>query len=216
MYRTLYKRWILDPSVENKLKYTCYRNTLKSVLQKAERDFYCKKLNSCAGNLCETWKILRSVLNNKTRQCNYTGHFEKDGVVVDSPQSIVDNFNDYFVNVADNLAKDIPASSLPFSSYLGESIMNSFSFTPCNIDEVIQITHGLNNKCSFGYDSIPLNIVKECITQKLFPYHLLLILLFNLVSFLMSSKLQKFVQFLKMVKKIHSVTIDQSQYFQAF
>lgn len=162
---TLYKKWLLNPNLENKLKYSLYKNKLKSVLKKAEKDFYFRKLNSFVGNLSETWKVLRGALNNGTRPLNYIGSFEKDGITVDNPQSIVEYFNDYFVNISVNLAKEVPLGSKHFSSYLSNSMINSFSFTPCDTNEVINITHSLNNKNSFGYDSIPLNIVKRCITQ---------------------------------------------------
>jgi len=67
----------------------------------------------------------------------YVGHFVKDGIIIDNPCDIVEHFDNYFVNIADDLACKIPTSSFSFSSYLDNPILNSFSFLPCGVHEVI-------------------------------------------------------------------------------
>jgi len=135
---------------------------IEIILIKAEKNYYCTKLNLCAQNVRETWKILRVALNSSTSSFNnYVDHFVKDGIIIDNPCDVVEHFNNYFVNIVDDLAGKIPTNPLFFS----HPILKSFSFLPCDVHEVIRISNGLNNKDSFGYDLIPPNIVKNCITQ---------------------------------------------------
>ena len=41
------------------------------------------------------------------------------------PNEIAEHFNEYFINLAPNLAVKIPTSLRNFDSYLGESYLNS-------------------------------------------------------------------------------------------
>ena len=46
----LYKQSINSKTPESKKKFIIYRNKLKSLLQRAERDYYRKELDSCKNN----------------------------------------------------------------------------------------------------------------------------------------------------------------------
>ena len=67
----LYKKYINCPTTLNKNMYTDYRNKLKSLLRKAEVSYYRNKLNSFAGDLRQTWKLLNNLLNK-----NGTNYFK--------------------------------------------------------------------------------------------------------------------------------------------
>ena len=62
---TLYKKYLTNPSKQNKDKYIKYRNKLKALLRKSERLYYNEQFNAAAGNAKETWNILNAVLNKK-------------------------------------------------------------------------------------------------------------------------------------------------------
>ena len=72
---------------------------------KVEKDYDCQKLNSGAGNLRKTWKVIYGRLNNDTRRCSSTGDFVKTGIVVDNTHLFVQSFNGYFINISDKLAR---------------------------------------------------------------------------------------------------------------
>jgi len=98
----LHKTFKKNPTIENKAKFTKYRNKLKTLLIKAEWDYYKKKLDLYAGNLQQTWKLLGLVLN-QSKKSSSCDSFTKDGMVIDNPTEIVEHFNDYFVNIGKNL-----------------------------------------------------------------------------------------------------------------
>jgi Notch-like protein len=166
MKSRLYKKFLKNPTPENKNKYICYRNKLKSTLHKAEKDFYRAKFKQFQGNLTQTWKVLGSLLN-KNKQTDTVKEFLKDGVKITDPQEIVEHFNDFFVNIGETLAKSITAVPTLYSSFLSsaESYKESFSLFLTDATEVIRIAHDLSDKSSFGVDHIPMNILKKCIYQ---------------------------------------------------
>ena len=59
----LYKKYRKNSTPQNKSIYTRYRNKLKSILGKAERDYYRTRFKLFQGNLMQTWKLIGSVLN---------------------------------------------------------------------------------------------------------------------------------------------------------
>src|ERR1051325_8142231 len=88
-----------------------------------------------------------------------------NNVQIDNPKEIVEYFNDFFVNIGNNLAKAIPVASVDCMSYLSKAkaTSNSFALFPVNSKEIIDIVNDFNAKTSFGVDLLPVNIVKKCI-----------------------------------------------------
>jgi len=60
----LYQKYKNDPSAMSKSMYIVYRNKLKSLLLKAEKDYYCCKFKCFQGNLRETWQLLHEVMHD--------------------------------------------------------------------------------------------------------------------------------------------------------
>ena len=76
--------------------YTTYRNKLKNVLIKAERDYFTKLLDANKSNMKKTWSILKQVINKKKRSKIET-QFKLDDETVTSDQRIIsEKFNDFF------------------------------------------------------------------------------------------------------------------------
>jgi len=94
----LYKIYKRRPTPENKSKYICYRNRLKTSLNRAERDFYRNKFKLLAGNLSQAWKLLRNVIN-KNRPSTIVDSFVKDRITISNPKDVVEHFNDFFVTL---------------------------------------------------------------------------------------------------------------------
>ena len=59
----LQKKYTLNPSTVNKAKYTSYRNQLKIILKKAEKEHYQNLLIKNTNNIRNTWKILNEIIN---------------------------------------------------------------------------------------------------------------------------------------------------------
>ena len=63
MKSVLYKKMKRQKTIEAKQKVTVYRNKLNTLIGKAEKDFYAKKLSECHGNAKRTWKIINNLVN---------------------------------------------------------------------------------------------------------------------------------------------------------
>ena len=158
----LYRSWIRKPTSFNRLRYTKYRNRLKVLLQAAKRSYYSDRFKLCAGNLRQTWTLLLSTINKKTKM-PLSDHFILNGSKVTDKQMIVEEFNTFFSGVGDDLASNIPASNTHYSSFLSQSYMNSFALFPCDTTEIINIVNNFDSKVSFGHDSIPMCVLVKCV-----------------------------------------------------
>jgi len=86
--------------------------------------------------------------------------FIEKGLKISDTKEIATKFNDFFTNIGSNLAKSIPHSVRDIYSYLKGPPCNSFTFFPTDADEIVKVTSSLQNKCSAGYDEIPVHLMK--------------------------------------------------------
>ena len=159
----LYKKFCISQNGYHKAKYIAYRNKLKTLLRKAEQHFFVEKFKSMSGNIKETWKLLGSLLNSNNSMTDITNHFTVDGIDVLDKHMIVEKFNNYFVNIGNNLAASIQSAPTAFSDYLKTPNLSSFVLLPVDAAEVVSIVSDLQSKWSAGVDCIPTSIMKSSI-----------------------------------------------------
>jgi len=68
---------------------------------------YAEKFIEYKQNVKYTWKLIRSVLNQPLKQKLPTV-FEKNGNIIEGYDNIVEEFNDYFVNIGRSLSAKVP------------------------------------------------------------------------------------------------------------
>lgn len=166
MKSRLYKQMKNMKTHESKVKFTTYRNKLKSVLDKAEKDFYSKKLSECHGDPKRTWKIINNLVNNKSQ--NNTPHsieFVDNNSTLTNNTDIVEKFNEYFVNIGKNLSEKIPNSRNSFSHYMTNTVSNigSCALHLTTPDEITSIVHNLKSSESAGFDEVSTKLLKSVI-----------------------------------------------------
>lgn len=62
-----------------------------------------------SSNTQETWRLLNGIINKGSKNQNYQDYFKKDkDSVLDKIKDVANEFNDFFVHVGYNLAKEIP------------------------------------------------------------------------------------------------------------
>jgi Reverse transcriptase (RNA-dependent DNA polymerase) len=158
----LYKKFICNPSEGTKRIFVRYRNKLKTILRKAEKSYYNNQFELAANDQKKTWLLIRNLTKSRNDDPP-TGQFLKNGVVITSPSEIAKHFNDFFVNVGKDLAAKLPSVNTPYTTFLQGNYVDSFNFLPTCSKEVLTITSNLGSKASFGYDLIPLTILKQSI-----------------------------------------------------
>ena len=179
----LYYTSIKSRTAYNELMYTTYRNKLKKILIKAEKEYYSKLLEANRGNMKKTWSVLKEVINKKKYSKTQTQFKLSDGSLLSNQSLISEKFNDFFINIGPNLAEKIPSQTITPEDYLGNRLINSILLSPVTEKEFDEIIKSLK-KCSPGYDelnkdildlSLPIiknllmHLVNQSICQGIFP-----------------------------------------------
>jgi hypothetical protein len=158
----LYKKYCQKKSPQCKNKYITYRNKLKSIMRRAELAYYRVQIRVRAGNLRLTWRLLNLVINKK-ENTDIVLTFTDNNKNISDKQEIAEKFNDFFTNIGSNLAKSIPNTATSIYAFLRGSPSNSFSLFSTDPSEIIRVVSKFPNKCSSGFDGIPMHIMKSSI-----------------------------------------------------
>jgi exonuclease III len=159
----LYKNSIASPSIASKNKYLNYKNKLKSVLKRAEKEYYSEKFKSFHGCQKQTWKLINELINKNKGDCKAAIELTVNGLTVSEPKDVADKFNIFFSSIGSELASKIPSSAVPFENYLSGSFPDTIVLLPTSRTEIINITALLSNKTSYGIDEVPLTLLKKII-----------------------------------------------------
>ena len=140
-------------------KYVKYRNILKQLLRNEEKKYYEQQFQSVASDARKTWKIINSLLNNHSSQ-KLSHIFQLNNTTTCDKKVIVNLFNDYFVNLGSNLAKEIPPSK---RNHLLEGIPHvkeSLVLFPTDANEIANVILSIKNTASCGSDQISVAAIK--------------------------------------------------------
>ena len=96
----LWKKYLKERTDENYCKYKAQRNVCTRLRRKAIKDFFRKK--NVENSPREFWNVYRPFLHSKSKQANDIFIKEND-VVINQEKDIAEIFNNYFVNIADDL-----------------------------------------------------------------------------------------------------------------
>ena len=161
----LYRRWKSKAPASHlynimKGKFQTYSNNVDKLIRLAKTTFYQKELDKFQGDIKKTWRTINSILNRNRRVNNFPSYIiGRNGKITDK-QQIVTVLNDYFCNIGQVLAQNIPASKKPYSFHLKKQIMSTFSFSMVDTTTVTKILKDFKPKTSKGTDGISMRILK--------------------------------------------------------
>ena len=99
---------LLENLVTN-AEYSNFRNKVTSLIRKCKQLYFERCFSRNIGNIKATWKIIRNICNGyQNRTIKEVSH---DGVTYTVPYDIAESFNNFFVNIAENLAQNMPLSN---------------------------------------------------------------------------------------------------------
>ena len=131
--------------------------------------FYNNKLADSTNKPKTTWSIIKTITNNKKNPNNIL-MLETDGKITTHHQTTAEEFNNYYVSVADNITDDNPVNNT--IGYLNKNNLLNYlyfalqqSFTNIKLKyittgETEKVIKELKSKKSCGYDEITTKIVK--------------------------------------------------------
>ena len=162
---TLYREFIKHRTNETETKYKKYKNKLTNIIRKCRKEHYSKLLENNKNNIKGVWKILNSIIKNNSGHKNYPQYFVDKDIKNYNMEDVVNSFNNFFVNVGPNLAKDIPDPVASEENNAHIIKRNSCSMFLSAVDEreVIEVVNKCNNKMSTDCNDIDMKLVKSVI-----------------------------------------------------
>ena len=145
----MYKQFIKNNNVQLGVRYKAYKNKLLNIIRKEKRRYYSNLLQKNKSDIQATWKIINNILKRKKNSGSVMPNefVGQDGKQVTNMLDIVNGFNDFFVNVGPDLAKNIPCElDKTIFNYLKDRNANSIFLAPVLEQEVINITRNCKTK----------------------------------------------------------------------
>ena len=142
--------------------YKQFRNRVVNELKASKRSYFQNYFAENKSNMKLLWKGIRSVIKMKSNnEINSIPNItDENGSMITDPGTITNNFNNYFLNVANEITNKIPRNPKSPLSYLNAPNNNSFFISPTVPDEVSSIIQSLKKNKSTGPNSIPVKLLK--------------------------------------------------------
>ena len=155
-----YKKFLHHKTIETENRYKQYKNKLVSVLRIAERNYYSSKLLELKGDIKNTWKVLKNVINRKGLNKKPNTTFKYNNEIIEDPKIISSKFNKFFVNIGSSLASKIPKVDTDMLQFMQGEFVNSMYLDSVSKEEVLKIIHKEKSNKASGWDDIDINVVK--------------------------------------------------------
>ena len=161
-----YKEYVKSNNVNIVESYKDSKRILHSSLRNAEIQYYSEQYELNSGDMFKSWKVLKTILalnsNSEKRQLCLT----INNVAVTNSIDIANGFNDFFVSIGPELAKDIHSDINPLT-YVN-NVNNSIVIFDVSCDEVKNIIRSLKNS-SAGHDEFPTFVGELCVDSYIEP-----------------------------------------------
>ena len=165
----MYQQFVFDRTEENKVAYKTFKNKLRSVIRKAEADYYKEAFSSKSKSIKEMWKELGDLLRTtKRKKGNPISKLIVNNVEITKDKDIANTLTKHFTNIGKNLAeKIVPKQNLTFKTYLTDPIANSLYLRPTDSDEILKEINRLKTKATLDIRVSLLKHVKQEIVNGL-------------------------------------------------
>jgi len=165
----LYKKFIKNPTIENKAIFTNYRNKYKLIRIKTEQTYYASEFTKYNNDIKKTWQIIRKLVKTNNRE-TWIKEIKLEDELVNDPETMAAKFNEYFTGLAQVLSDKISPSEKHFRAFMPPSSVSSFVLLPTNPLELINISKTLKSTHSSGCDDINPYITSQVMDLLVAPF----------------------------------------------
>ena len=141
-------------------KFKKYRDMINSLLRKAKKQYYKKYFAEHLNNMKKTWTGINNLLHRQTKAKISDIFLNINGRLFTDQTAVAENMNNYFINVADNLAQKIPKPNTKFQDYLKNPNEHSIFLAEVVPHEIDEFINDLGSNKSGDLYGITPNIVK--------------------------------------------------------
>ena len=145
-------------------KYKKYRNLYNRLIRLTKSKYY---------DICSTWRTLNEIIG-KTRDKTSCTSMKIDDQLVSDPEVISTKFCEYFTNVGQKCAAQIPPANVPYTHYLSDFHTHSLFFDPITPGDIISIIGKMKGKKSSGQDDISSKLLKSLKGEIAYPLSILI------------------------------------------
>ena len=140
-----------------------------SLIRSSKKIHYQNYFQKYQSDAKKTWEGIRQILNVSNKNLSMPSKLTVDNIDIYDPKLISEKFNDFFVNIGNNVEAKIPLSKDSFLVYLNNRANNSMFVCPVDENEVFGMLNKLDKSKSSGPNSIPTNL------QKIIPTYSILL-----------------------------------------
>ena len=137
-------------------EYKILRNTVTKMKRDSKFKYYKEYVELHKDKSASIWKGSRSLVKLKSSTKKYISIVE--GVIISDQVKICNQFNNFFVNIGQNIDKTIPISKHNFSEYLHQIKVNRTFFLTLTIPEESFDIIALDVNKSLGPNSVSIYI----------------------------------------------------------
>ena len=166
--------------------YKKLRNQVTRTVEQAKRKYYEKLFSSSSSNSKKLWKNINNLLKHKRSkdESSINEIMNRKGEIITDHSEIANVFNNFFVNIGEELANKISTTANNPMSNLIKPTKNSIFISPITANEIKQIIDGLDVTKSTPSHSATIWLVKasapvicsvlakifnQCINEGVFP-----------------------------------------------
>ena len=146
--------------------YKNIKRELHSSLRNSEISYYSNQLDLHRLDVGKRWKVLREILSMNNPSSKKKLIFDINNKTTTDPNVIANGFNNFFVTIGPQLAKNIKSDINPLS-YV-KSVNKSMVLTDVTSTEVRNVIASLKNSSS-GHDEFPPFVGKSCVDAFIEP-----------------------------------------------
>ena len=159
----LYQTFIFNSTEENRQQYKLFKNKLRTLIRKAETEYYKESFNSKTHNIKDMWKELGNLLNTqKTNKQSLINKLIIDKKELTNDKDIANALNNHFTKIGKKLAdKVVQEQTHSFKDYLKDPINETLFLKPTTNDEVINEINKLRNKATLDFRMSLIKYVKR-------------------------------------------------------
>jgi Reverse transcriptase (RNA-dependent DNA polymerase). len=144
-----YKKYHKD---EDLSMFKHYRTLSKNLINSAFKNF----ISVAESNITDHPEYLWNFLRCKTRCTRIPGRMTNNGIAIDSPRDIVENFAKYFASVY------IPPRNINDYNY-DNIFMPNITLEEISVDQVKTTIKNMNKSNSVGDDEVPYFLIHDCV-----------------------------------------------------
>ena len=148
----MYKATLSDPQNKELLvEYKKNINSLNSLLKNTEILYYSNELDINKYDASKSWKLLKHIIGKQGGNYSQKKTFSINNETLDNSKKIRNEFNNFFVSIGHNLAKDITCNVNPL--IYGNSVNDSIVVPHVSVAQVRNIITSLKDS-SPGWDHL--------------------------------------------------------------